>query len=99
MRRYRFLVIVLVALVGVGGVVFHWRESPDDGVPEDSPVEEMPETLLASVASRAFAERISVELTSHPVIPGPGGSEIRYTLDNSEPTAESLLYTEPIEVD
>ena len=94
MRRYRFLVIVLVALIGVSGAVLRWRQPPGGVTPEDGSAEEVPETLEASVGSGTFANGFSVELITQ-----PEGGEIRYTLDDSEPTLESLLYSEPIQID
>ncbi|MEG2366074.1 MAG: GH92 family glycosyl hydrolase [Alistipes sp.] len=41
-----------------------------------------------------FTERVAVDLATR-----TAGAEIRYTLDGSEPTAQSTRYTAPIEID
>jgi len=48
-----------------------------------------PETPTASHQSGAYAGSVQLTLEA-------GGAEIRYTLDGTAPTAESLLYTGPI---
>lgn len=49
-------------------------------------------TPVANPASRGFVEPLTVSLS----VPGHADAQIRYTLDNSEPTASSDLYAGPL---
>ena len=105
MRRNVLSGIALVAVAGLFAVAYWWgsrweADLPDgdvsnDGAADDRAAAEeaLPKELRASVGSGTFRVSLSVELNE----PG-AGAEVHYTLDNSEPSITSALYSGPIEL-
>ena len=77
----------------VGAAEKEYFPTPTPGAPNGTGVAGVSAQPIASRASGPFQTNFSLTLS-----PGAAGTTIRYTLDGTEPTAASTLYTAPVSI-
>ena len=91
LTRQRLLKLGILLLAAAGFALLAWpRTRPERRGVGTQALKLFPPRV--SVASRVFSRPFQVELST------PASGEIRYTLDGSEPSKASSLYTRPIEI-
>jgi hypothetical protein len=74
----------------------HFFSTPTPGSPNAPGAPGISASPVFSELSGAYSPGLSIDLSMAVPV---GGTEIRFTLDGSDPTATSTLYTDPIDVD